>query len=101
MEFLSKIAVAIFFGLAVIFVSAVFVFIIITVKFKLLTSKRKRIQNELTKQEQRVLELSLLITNTMGLVNSYTSEISSIYQELQDKKDNYTPISTNNTENQK
>ena len=101
MEFLSKVATALLFGITVIIVSTVVVFTILTIEFKLLISKRKRISAQLTKQEQRILELSSLINNATASVSSYIEEISNRRQELQDKKCNCSQISANNTEIQK
>lgn len=99
MEIFSKIVAAFLFGIAVIIISALMVIAALTIELKLLVSKRKRLQLHLTKEEQRLLELSSLITNSMVSINAYISEISRKRQELLDKKCHCTQILANNTEN--
>lgn len=100
MEILSKITAAIGFAVVVIIVSAVLVFAVVSIEFRVLTSKRKRIQENLTKSEIRLIELTDLVDKVMVSANEYSSELSRKRQELRDRKCNCTPTPANSTENQ-
>lgn len=100
MELLSKIATAVFFGVVVILTSAAVLILVITVEFKLIFARIKKANLELTKEEQRIFELSSLVTQSMNSVNSYISELASKRQALQDKKCHCLELPTNNAEDQ-
>lgn len=92
MEFLSKtataITTAILFTITVIIVSGAIIFFILSIEVKLLISKRRKILDQLTREEQRLLELSLLVGKAMASVNDYILELSHKRLALQNRKEN-------------
>lgn len=100
MEIILKILAAICYTIIVVFIAAGVIFAILTIEFKILLHRRKRIKEQLSKEEMRLLELSSLVNQFMVSVNSYISEIANKRQELLSRKLDCKCSQANNTENQ-
>lgn len=99
MEIISKVVTALCFAIAVIIVSSIIVFSIITIKFKSLSFRYRKIQQSLTEEEIRLLKLSCLVHQAMALTNEYIADLIYKRKELQNKttccKDKSTNIDSN------
>lgn len=101
MEIIGKIFFAILFVVGVVLVSVIVLFSAIAIEFKVLMRRNRKIKEQLTTQELRLLELTNLIIKSASLVNSHISELMSKRVELQDRKCRCTNLPTNNIDNQK
>ena len=99
MDLIAKITTALFLAITIIIISSIVIISILTIEFKMIISRRKNIQQNLSVEERRLLELSTLISSSMASVNAYILELARKREELQNKKCNCTPISTNSTKN--
>ena len=96
MEIAFKISLAIFFGITVIVVSIIISFVFFYKKFKDLAYRRQVLENQLTKEELKIIELSNLANNAIILTNEYILELLHKRQLLHSKIPSYIPRPPNN-----
>lgn len=102
MEIVGKIICAILFVVAVILIAVVVLFAVIAIEFKILMRRNRKLKQELSTQELRLLELTALIIKSASLVNSHILELVNKKAGPLNKTCRCTDLSTsNNTDNQK
>lgn len=100
MEILGKIITGLLFLIVVIFISAGVIFLFISIEMKLLFHKSKRLRENISKEEQRLLELSKLVHSFSETVAEHIGVLTERRKELSDKTQHCTCSESNNTDNQ-
>lgn len=90
----------IMFAVAAIFISLFVLFSAIIIEFKFLMRRNKKLKEELTKSEARLLDLTNSIIKAASVINSHIFETSRQRKLWQDKKLYCKCLPENNTEDQ-